>query len=142
MNDFFALFFEFLFDYDANQDLLDAVFNNGDYKMIGLSIILISIISPFLFYKVWDPIQKQLLKYVITLLIVGIIQFVVTNYVLNINNDILNLIGNYSSESYHMDPDLFIMTMGAISMIYVIIISFLTSRVIKKMSINNKYNPF
>ncbi|MDO6802996.1 hypothetical protein Q4595_11105 [Wenyingzhuangia sp. 1_MG-2023] len=142
MNDFFALFFEFLFDYERDKELLDAVYNNGDYKSISFLMIVITILGLIAFYRIWDPISRQVLKFFCIIIAISVVQFFVSIYFLYNNNDLLNLMGNYSSESYHMAPKKFIMTMSVISLVYTILLSFLLSLILKNISTSNKHNPF
>jgi formate hydrogenlyase subunit 3/multisubunit Na+/H+ antiporter MnhD subunit len=143
MNNLLAPFYEFFFDYNVCQDLLNAVFDNLDYGKICISLIVVPAIILGVFYKFWDPLNTQRLKWGISLIIIAIVAYSITNWFLYNNSSIQEIIGNYNSEENQVDPNYFIFQMGMISILYSIILSFIPFTFIyKRLSTNNSHNPF
>ncbi|PNW28033.1 hypothetical protein [Formosa algae] len=142
MNDFIAGLYDPWFNYELYKPLLDGVYNGYDFQKIGISLIVISIIGLFLFYKPWDPIQKPRFKWFTTLVIIGIIT-AITIYSIIINNgEILQLLGNYSGDIGEANPQYFIFQMSIITILYSLVVSFILSIPVKFISVSNKNNPF
>ena len=142
MNNLIASLYEFFFNYDRYQELLDAVWENYDYGKFGWVLLLVPLLFMLIFYKVWEPIGKQLLKWVLTMVVVALVVYASTTSILYYNPDVLSYIGNYTGDVLQVNGGYFIFQMSLISSFYSIILSFIYSLIIKKFSINNTYNPF
>lgn len=131
--------YEYFFDWNTYQDLLNAVFINFDYSKIGWSILVVSLITLTVFYKLWDPISSSKLKWLVSLLGIGILSFVATSSILYNNVEIIQHLGNGQSP----DGDYFIFQMSMISFVYSVIIAFVLSIIpFRQLSTNNSKNPF
>jgi hypothetical protein len=138
INSFVAGLYDPWFNYDLYRELQDAVYNAFDFQKLGISLILVSIISLFIFYKFWDPVKKPRFKWFITLLFIGVIMYIITNGLLYGNKDILQLIGN----GHIPNPHYFIFQLALISLFYGMVLSAILSFFIKYLSVGNKHNPF
>lgn len=134
MNDFIASLYDPWFNYELYKELQDSVYNAFDFQKLGISLAVISALFLFVFYKLWDPVKKPLLKWGLILVAVGIVMFA-TTYGLLISNGELLIIDNPS-------PQYFVLQMAAISFLYGVILSALLSILFKYISTGNKYNPF
>lgn len=134
-----APLFEFFFNWDNYQELLNAAYENLDYSKIGWLIIIITSAILVIFYKFWDPISASKLKWLISLLGIGILSYVATSSILYNNVEIIEHLGNGQSP----DGDYFIFQMSMISFVYSLIIAFVLSIIpFRQLSINNSKNPF
>ncbi|MBG7613165.1 hypothetical protein IU405_13000 [Polaribacter sp. BAL334] len=134
-----ATLFEFFFNWDTYQELLNAVYNNLDYGKIGWLMIIITTIVLVVFYKFWDPISASKLKWLISLLGIGILSYVATSSILYNNVEIIQHLGIGQSP----DGDYFIFQMSMISFVYSVIIAFVLSIIpFRQLSTNNSKNPF
>lgn len=141
LNNTFAPLFEPFFDYDTNNQLLDCVFDNSDYAKIGTTMLLVSIVFLTFFYKIWDPIKNPKLKLGGTILIIGLVSFTSTYFILGMNNCIKIAIGD--STGIGVDPFNFMLQLSLISVLYGIIISCILSIFpFRHISTNNSKNPF
>ncbi|MCF6297998.1 MAG: hypothetical protein L3J08_08455 [Flavobacteriaceae bacterium] len=141
MNDILVILYEIFFDWNTYQDLIKYVFNNFDFGKIGWVLLLVPLIILFVFYKFWEPMRRQRLMWVITVIVISIIAYATTSGILYNNNSILQHIGNYTGDG-GPDADYFIFQMSMISALYAFILSFLESMIIKNISTNNSHNPF
>lgn len=141
-NNLFALLYEPFFDYSTNNDLLDCVFNNKDYAKIGGVLILTSVLLLSVFYKIWDPIKKPKLKWILTILIIGLISSILTHTILIELNGCLRM-KTVAFSGTGVDPFNFALIMSTITFVYALIISFILSIIpFRLISTNNRYNPF
>ena len=85
--------------------------------------------------------RNQRLMWFITVIVIALIAYAGTSWILYQNNNILEYIGSYTGEE-GPDGDYFIVQISLISALYAFIISFLYSLVVKKISTNNSHNPF
>lgn len=134
-----APLYEYFFDWNTYQDLLNAVFNNFDYSKIGWSILVVNLITLTVFYKLWDPISSSKLKWLVSLIIISILSYVATSSILYNNVVIIQHLGNGQSP----DGDYFIFQMSMISFMYSLITAFILSMIpFRQLSTNNCKNPF
>ncbi len=141
MNDLFAPLFEMFFNYTTHQVLLGYVFDNLDYGKIGTSLLLLSL-TLLLFYKVWNPIGSQRLKWACSVIGISVISYITTTIILYSNSNILEYIGNYTGENGQLNAEYFIVEMSIYSLIFSLVISFLYSILFKRFSTGNSHNPF
>jgi len=140
-NNLFAPLYEAFFDYSTNNDLLDCVFNNYDYAKIGGVLILTPILLLFIFYKIWDPIKNPKLKWILTILIIGLFSSIITHTILIELNNCLRM--KIVSSDGGANPFNFSLSMSIISFFYGLIIALVLSIVpFRLISTNNRYNPF
>lgn len=142
MNDFIASLYDPWFNYELYKDLQDSVYNAFDFQKLGISLIITSLLFLFVFYKFWDPVKKPRLKWIITLLLVGVFMFAICYALLFNNSELLQYMGNYSGDGGEPDPQYFILQMAVISFLYGVVLSGLLSILVKYISVGNKHNPF
>ena len=142
MNDLLAPLYEMFFDWDTYQELLNIVFNNSDYGKLGIILLVAPAILLGIFYKVWDPINKQVLLYISTLIIASIALYISTSGILYSNYEMIEYIGNFTGEDGQTDANFFIIQMSIVSVLFSVILSVLYTMVFKKLSVNNTQNPF
>lgn len=142
MNDFIASLYDPWFNYELYKNLQDSVYNSFDFQKLGISLIITSLLLLFVFYKFWDPVKKPRLKWIITLLLVGVFMFAICYALLFNNSELLQYMGNYSGDVGEPDPQYFILQMAVISFLYGVVLSGLLSILVKYISVGNKHNPF
>ena len=142
LNGFFANWlYEPWFDFETNNVLLACLNNNNDYIKILGSVFLISIICLSIFYKFYDPVSKSKLKWLITIILIPILCYSACDQILWANGCILIEIGNFQGKG--VDPASFIRQINIITMFYSIVISIILSLLVfRKISNNNRNNPF
>jgi drug/metabolite transporter (DMT)-like permease len=138
INSFVAGLYDPWFNYDLYRELQDAVYNAFDFQKLGISLIIVSIIFLLIFYKFWDPVKKPRFKWFLTLLLVGVIMYIITNGLMYNNVEILEFIGL----GHVPNPHYFIFQLAAISLLYGMLLSAVLSIFIKYFSVSNKKNPF
>lgn len=142
MNDFIASLYDPWFNYELYKDLQDSVYNAFDFQKLGISLIITSLLLLFVFYKFWDPVKKPRIKWIITLVLVGVFMSVICYALLFNNSELLQSMGSYSGGVGEPDPQYFILQMAVISFLYGVILSCILSIPIKYFSVGNKHNPF
>ena len=143
MNEIVAILYEYLFNWNVYQELLGMVFNNLDYGKIGWLLIIVPIVLLTVFYKLWDPVNLSKLKWFIVIAIITLIAYGSTSAILYNNSEIIEYLGNYTGENGEPYADYFIFQMSIISMVYALIISFISSLAFfRLLSSNNSHNPF
>lgn len=131
--------YEYFFDWDTYQDLLNYVFLNFDYSKIGWSILVINLIALAIFYKFWDPVSASKLKLWLSILGIGILSYISTSTILYNNIEVIQHIAT----GLLPDGDYFIFQMSMISLLYSVIIAFILSVFpFRLLSTNNNKNPF
>jgi len=140
MNNLLAPFYELFFDWGSNQTLLNCVFNNNDYTKFGLLLLVLPILLLVTFYKLWDPIRKQRLMLAIVFILITIITYGTTYGILNNNSCILNEVYAYTGDS--ANPNWFIQQMCIINLVISLVLTFLFSIGVKRISTQNSHNPF
>lgn len=129
------------FDYESNNVLLACADNNNDYVKIMGFVFAISVVCLFIFYKLYDPINKSKLQWIITIFIIPFLCYVACNQILWANSCLLIEMGNY--EGSGVDPYSFVRQINLITMFYSFIISIVLSiLVFRLISNNNRNNPF
>ena len=143
MNEIFATLYETFFDWDTYQQLLTFVYNNNDYSKLGWLSLVLAIVIPLLFYKIWDPVSKSKLKYWLTIILNSALGYGVSSIILYNNFEIIQYISNYTGDVGQPDADYFIVQMSLITLVLVAILSISFSVLIfKRFSTNNSKNPF
>ena len=142
MNNLFASLYETFFDWNSYENLLRAVFDNSDYGKLGLIMLLLPLLVLVVFYKLWDPINKQKLKWILSLVLILIVSYGVTSGILYSNAGILQEMGNYSGDNGEASPTYFVFQMGMISLLISSVMSLIYFIILKRFSTNNSYNPF
>ena len=145
MNNFILSLFESFFDYPRFSDYLGAAFNNGDFATIGYIMLLLPILVMVLFYyhKLWDPVRKQLLWWIVSVFVVALISYTLTTIVLYNNQELLVIIDNNANNPEAPDGDMFIAKLSFISSCYAAVVAFFYSLFLKRfISSNNSHNPF
>lgn len=138
-----APLYEFFFNWDTYQQLLNAVYDNLDYGKFGWLLIIIPILILTIFYKFWDPVSSSKLKWGLTILCISIISYIGASTILYNNPEIIQYLGNYTGEDGQPDADYFIVQMSMITFGYSLIIAFILSIVpFRLISTNNSKNPF
>ena len=142
LNGFFSeWFFGPWFNYDTDNVLLACVDTNNDYVKIMASLFLILVVCLSIFYKFYDPIKKSRLKWIITILLIAVLCYSTCDQILWANTCILIQMGNYDGNG--IDPINFVRQINFITMVYSIIISIILSLLVfRKISNNNRNNPF
>jgi hypothetical protein len=135
--------YEFFFDWNTYQELLNIVFNNFDYGKIGWLILITPILTLTIFYKFWDPVSSSKLKWGLTMLSISILSYIGASAILYSNPGMIQYLGNYTGQNGQPNADYFIIQMSGITLVYSIIIAFFLSIVpFRLISTNNRNNPF
>ena len=142
MNNLLAPIYEMFFDWNAYQELLAAVYNNFDYGKIGLILLIVPPIVLIIFYRVWDPMRSQILKLVLSVVLILIISYSATSAILYSNIDIVQYIGDFIGGDGQPDGHYFIFQMSIYTVLISLLPSGLFSFLFRFISINNSHNPF
>jgi formate hydrogenlyase subunit 3/multisubunit Na+/H+ antiporter MnhD subunit len=144
MNDLIIGLYEFLFDFELYQDLLDKAYRENSFAHIGYATIFSTILCLFIFYKVWDPVEGQRKKWIITLLLNSVIVFTASYLILYNKQGIIEAMGEYV-EGATVSPYGFVFQIAGMTFIYALILAIiccLTPLPVKYFSNDNKHNPF
>ena len=144
MNELITGLYERWFDYETYQDLFNNVFKAQDFGFIGWTIIISSISLLLLFYKFWDPVQSQLKRWFLVLLINSLLIFGTSHLILYNNQGLIEAMGNYS-DGVGVNPHYFVFQISAISALYAFIVAIslcITPLPVKFFSNDNTKNPF
>ena len=142
MNNLLAPIYELFFDWHAYQELLSAVFNNFDYGKIGFLLLILPPIVFVIFYKIWDPMQSQILKWIISVVVILFISYLATSTMLYGNIEIAQYIGDYIEGDGQPDGHYFIFQMSIYTVLISLLPTGLSSFLFRFISINNSHNPF
>jgi hypothetical protein len=138
-----APLYEFFFNWNTYQELLNAVYNNVDYSKICLLLIFIPLLMLTIFYKFWDPVSSSKLKWWVTVFIVSILSYIGTSIILYNNIDIIQYLGNFIGGDGQPDAHYFIFQMSLMTVGYSIVIAVILSIIpFRFLSTNNSNNPF
>ncbi|WP_299681160.1 hypothetical protein [uncultured Dokdonia sp.] len=140
LNNLLAPIYEYFFSWDNYEILLTCLWENNDYGKFGWMLFLVPFFLLVLFYKVWEPIRKQRLMWLITILIISIIHYAATTGIIYNNTCILDELGVYTGDQ--INPEYFIFQIGMITVLYSIIVSLIYTLIIKRFSKHNSHNPF
>lgn len=144
LNDLWILLVEDIwFDRQTYKEMLNVLFINESFGFISLVTILCSIILLILFYKFWDPVEGQIKKWLLTLIINYFVVFGISLVLIYNNHDMLRVIGSYNGVG--PDPTFFSFQLAAISGFYAVIFAFVCCIFplpVKIFSNDNSKNPF
>jgi hypothetical protein len=129
---------------DSQVPLIECI-NEAPYYNILTWILLITPITLLvIFYKVWEPLTKQLLKWMLTGILIGIIMFITTRYFfIEENPCMIELLDNYDDIiAGLLNPNTFVYYVSFLISGISLILTFLYSFVIKRFSTQNSHNPF
>jgi len=138
MNNLFAPFYEWWFDWDVYQVLLTCLFDNNDYGKFGWLLLIVPLLLLALFYRAWDPMRRQRLMWLITTIIISLIGYMTTTGIVFNNVCILDELNGLDAKL----AETFIVQISLISALYFLIISLIYTFIVKRFSINNSHNPF
>ena len=138
MNNLFAPFYEWWFDWDVYKVLLTCLFDNNDYGKFGWLLLIVPLLLLALFYRAWDPMRRQRLMWLITTIIISLIGYMATTSIVFNNVCILDELNGLDSKL----AETFIVQISLISALYFLIISLIYTFIVKRFSINNSHNPF
>ena len=138
MNNLFAPFYEWWFDWDEYQVLLTCLFNNNDYGKFGWLLLIVPLLLLALFYRAWDPMRRQRLMWLITTIIISLIGYMATTGIVFNNVCILDELNGIDSKL----AETFIVQISLISALYFLLVSLIYTFIVKRFSINNSHNPF
>lgn len=138
-----ALLYEFFFNWNTYQELLNYVYNNQDYSKIGWLILIVPVLILTIFYKLWDPVSSSKLKWLLTMVLISIVIYASITTILYNNPEIMAYLGSYLGGVDQVDADYFIFQMSIITVFYELIITFILSIFpFRLISTNNRKNPF
>ena len=140
VNDLLAPMYEYFFNWDNYEILLTCLWDNNDYGKFGWLLLLVPLLLLVLFYKVWEPMRKQRLMWLITIIIISIVSYAATTGILFNNECILDELAAYNGDQ--VNPEYFIFQISMITVFYSVIISFIYTLLIKRFSTHNSHNPF
>jgi len=140
VNDLLAPAYEYFFNWDNYETLLSCAYDNNDYGKFGWLLLLTPMLLLILFYKVWEPMRRQRLMWLIILIIISIIGYAATTGILYNNECILDELGSYTGNQ--VNPEYFIFQMSMITVLYSFIMSIIYTLIIKRFSKHNSHNPF
>ena len=138
MNDLFAPLYEWWFNWDVYQVLLTCLYDNNDYGKFGWLLLIVPLLLLALFYKAWEPMRRQRLKWSITIILISLIGYMTTTGIVFKNVCILD-------ELNGQDPKLaetFIVQISLISALYFLLASLIYTFIVKRFSTHNSHNPF
>jgi hypothetical protein len=140
INDLLAGFYEYFFKWNNYEILLTSLYDNNDYGKFGWLLLIVPLIMMLLFYKVWEPMRKQRLMWLITIITIAIVNYAVTTGIIYANVDVLNEIDIFDGSQ--VDPEFFVFEISMISALYTLLISLFYSIILKRFSTQNSHNPF
>ena len=138
MNDLFAPLYEPWFNWDVYQVLLTCLYDNNDYGKFGWLLLIVPLLLLALFYKVWDPMRRQRLMWLITTIIISLIGYMTTTGIVFNNVCILDELNGLDSKL----AETFIFQISLISALYFLLASLIYTFIVKRFSTNNSHNPF
>ena len=138
MNDLFAPLYEPWFNWDVYQVLLTCLYDNNDYGKFGWLLLIVPLLLLALFYKVWDPMRRQRLMWLITIIIISLIGYMATTGIVFNNVCILDELNGLDSKL----AETFIFQISLISALYFLLASLIYTFIVKRFSTNNSHNPF
>tara|TARA_B110000259_G_scaffold153942_1_gene174412 strand:+ start:100 stop:519 length:420 start_codon:yes stop_codon:yes gene_type:complete len=138
MNDLFAPLYEWWFNWDVYQVLLTCLYDNNDYGKFGWLLLIVPLLLLALFYKVWDPMRRQRLMWLITTIIISLIGYMATTGIVFNNVCILDELNGLDSKL----AETFIFQISLISALYFLLASLIYTFIVKRFSTNNSHNPF
>jgi hypothetical protein len=140
INDLLAGFYEDFFNWNNYGILLTSLYDNNDYGKFGWLLLIVPLIMMLLFYKVWEPMRKQRLMWLITIITIAIVNYAVTTGIIYANVDVLNEIDIFDGSQ--VDPEFFVFEISMINALYTLLISLFYSIILKRFSTQNSHNPF
>ena len=138
MNNLFAPMYEWWFEFEVYEILLDCLYDNNDYGKFGWLLLIVPLLLLALFYKAWEPMRRQRLMWSITIIIISLIGYMTTTGIVFNNVCILD-------ELNGQDPKLaetFIVQISLISALYFLLASLIYTFIVKRFSTHNSHNPF
>jgi hypothetical protein len=135
---------EFVFSSNSQVTLLNCIIDAPYYNILTWILLITPIVLLVIFYKVWEPLTKQLLKWFLTGMIICIILFIATRYFLIEENPcMIVLLDEYDiSIPGLLNPNTFVYYVSVLISGISLILTFLYSLVIKRISKQNSHNPF
>ena len=118
-------------------DYSDVMYDNGMYITISIFSIITVLIGLLTFYKLLDPQPKKLWKYLVVLIAITGLIFGWTSYWIGNDPDIANLINRGEGPTTR-----FPVTIGLLNACYALVVTFIISILLKRISTNNTNNPF
>ncbi len=140
INDLLAGFYEDFFNWNNYEVLLTSLYDNNDYGKFGWLLLIVPLIMMLLFYKVWEPMRKQRLMWLITIITIAIVNYAITTGIIYSNVDVLNEIDIFDGSQ--VDPEFFVLEISMINALYTVLISLFYSIILKRFSTQNSHNPF
>lgn len=138
MNDLFAPMYEWWFEFEVYEILLDCLYDNNDYGKFGWLLLIVPLLLLALFYKAWEPMRRQRLMWSITIIIISLIGYMTTTGIVFNNVCILDELTGLDSKL----AETFIVQISLISALYFLLVSLIYTLIVKRFSINNSHNPF
>lgn len=140
INDLLAPMYEYFFNWNNYQILLTCLYDNNDYRKFGWLLLIMPLLLLVLFYKVWEPLRRQRLMWLIIIIITAIIGYAATTGIIYNNECILNELAAYDGSQ--VDPEYFVFQISMITVLYSLIVSLIFTIIIKRFSTHNSHNPF
>ena len=94
LNNLLAPLYEWFFNWNNYQTLLTCLWDNYDYGKFAWLLLLTPPLFLVLFYKIWEPMNKQRLMWLVTIIIIAIINYTATTGILYNNECILDELGS------------------------------------------------
>ena len=138
MNDLFAPMYEWWFEFEVYEILLDCLYDNNDYGKFGWLLLIVPLLLLALFYKAWEPMRRQRLMWSITIIIISLIGYMTTTGIVFNNVCILDELNGLDSKL----AETFIFQISLISALYFLLASLLYTLIVKRFSTHNSHNPF
>ena len=138
MNDLFAPMYEWWFEFEVYEILLDCLYDNNDYGKFGWLLLIVPLLLLALFYRAWDPMRRQRLMWSITIIIISLIGYMATTGIVFNNVCILDELNGLDAKL----AETFIVQISLISALYFLLVSLIYTFIVKRFSINNSHNPF
>ena len=138
MNDLFAPMYEWWFEFEVYEILLDCLYDNNDYGKFGWLLLIVPLLLLALFYKAWEPMRRQRLMWSITIIIISLIGYMTTTGIVFNNVCILDELNGQNS----ILAETFIIQISLINALYFLLASLIYTFIVKRFSTHNSHNPF
>lgn len=114
------------------------------YNQFGVISIFFAILTPPIYYYLWNPVRYQQLKYWGLMIVTSLINFAIAYYMLTADLD-NGLIGDcllYDNEGNQVIDTINIVMFGVVDFIFTSMLFFIFSMIIKWRSKTVKHYPF
>ena len=132
---------ELVFSSNSQFQFLSCINGGAYYNTLTWILLITPIVLLIVFYRGWDPLTKQLSKWIITGIVIALITFISTRIIfIEANPCMIAEMDQYDGSG--LNPNFFVYSVSTLIAGISLVLTFLYSLVIKRISINNSHNPF